>query len=141
MIVFNSINDQNALSFIFNFPASKARLRNKSTYLIGELLYNECKGGMYSYLQEQGLIQKVTTDDFTSFRTIMHQYYIEFRLTDKGLREYRTVTQVLFGYIKFILSYLSNPSNHPNFYLFEEIKQMSQLSHKYFKVPDPLDNV
>lgn len=36
-------------------------------------------------LRQMGLIEKVYTDDFTSFQTVIHQYYIEFRLTNEGL--------------------------------------------------------
>jgi secreted Zn-dependent insulinase-like peptidase len=36
---------------------------------------------------------------------------------------------------------ISNEKELHNFHLFEEAKKMSLLSFKYFKVPDPMDNV
>ena len=82
MIVFNSIKDQNAISLIFTFPPNNQRLWDKSTFLIGNLLEHEGHGGLYHCLKEQGLVEKIGTDDMTSYRTVIQQYYIEFRLTD-----------------------------------------------------------
>jgi len=63
MLVFNSIKDQNAISLIYTFPPNNERLWNKSTFLIGDLLQHEGSGGLYSCLKEQGLIDKIYTDD------------------------------------------------------------------------------
>jgi len=38
IVVFNSMKDYNAVSFVFNFTASTERMRLKTTFLIGDLL-------------------------------------------------------------------------------------------------------
>ena len=101
VVVFNSMKDYNALSFVFNFPASTERMRLKTTYLIGDLLQHEGKGSLYAMLKEQGLIERIYTDDSTSFRTLMHYFLIEFRLTDKGMKNWLYVTKLTFDFLAF----------------------------------------
>lgn len=47
LVVFDSIKDQNVLSFVFNFEVNEERLKSQATYLIGDLLTHEGKGGFY----------------------------------------------------------------------------------------------
>lgn len=122
MIVFDAIKDQNVMSFIFNFPPSPARLWAKTTYLISDLLLHEAKGGLYAFLKEACLVDKVFTDDYTSFRGVTHQYLLELRLTNKGLQNFKKVAAIVFNFISFIAVQLENVETID---LFEEIRRMS----------------
>jgi insulysin len=99
VIVFDSVRDQNALSFVFHFESSEQRLWSKSTFLVGDLLQHEGDGSLYQLLKKQGLIEKIYTDDMLSFRTVIHQFYIEFRLTDLGVQRWTQVAATLFQYL------------------------------------------
>lgn len=76
------------MSFVFNFPPNPARLWAKTTYLISDLILHEAKGGLYALLKEASLIEKLYADDYTSYRSVLHQYYLELRLTNNGLQNY-----------------------------------------------------
>ena len=67
----------------------------------------------------------------------MQELTLDFRLTDKGLKHVQRVTQVVFAYIRFLEKTVTEGTK---VWLFEEIKQMSQVSYEYFKVPDPWDS-
>jgi len=102
MVVFDAVKDQNVMSFVFNFPFSTSRLWSRTTYLISDLLLHESKGGLYSFLKESSLVEKISAEDYTSYRSVLHQYYIELRLTNKGLANYLKVAAIVFSFIDFI---------------------------------------
>jgi len=52
-------------------------------------------------LKEQGLIERIYTDDHTSFRTLLHYFLVEFRLTDKGIQNWQYVSKLTFDYLVF----------------------------------------
>ena len=49
------------------------------------------QGGLYQYLKKEGLIQAISSGD-KSYATTYHNYYIEVRLTDLGLKNYVKVS-------------------------------------------------
>lgn len=67
-------------------------------------------------------MEKLFTDDYTSFRGVTHQLYIELRLTDKGLAQHREVSAIVFAFIDFIKEHLQNVDTID---LFEEVKRIS----------------
>lgn len=118
--VFDAIKDQNALSLVFNFPRRAAQTVSKSTFLIGELMTHEVKGGLYHLLRSRGLIEKIYTDDFTSFQTISHQFMIDIRLTNEGLKRWAEVTALVFCFLKSVLAKFE-ASGLEGFKLFDEV--------------------
>jgi secreted Zn-dependent insulinase-like peptidase len=82
MIVFGAIKDQNVISFVYTFPPSNDRIWNHSMQLVLDLFQHEGKGSLYSLLKEQGLIESIHPQDSLSFRSVIHTFYLELRLTD-----------------------------------------------------------
>lgn len=94
------MKDNRTLTLQFPLPSTTAHFKEKPMALVNELLGNEGKGSLYSYLKGQGLIESLGSynygpDDFENF-------YVNIDLTKKGLAEYNKVTEAVFAYIKLI---------------------------------------
>lgn len=114
------------------------RLWAKTTYLINDLIVHEGKGGLYTFLKRQGLIDKIFGDDSNSQRGVLHQYVIDIRMTDKGMAQFQYVSACLFQFLSFALAQLKTMDS---FSLFDEVQTMSLLSFDFYKIPDALENV
>ena len=71
----------------------------------------------------------------------MNGFEISFTLTEEGILQYETVIGALFKYLDLIKDKLSTTENFDDFELFKESRIMSLIGFKYFKIPEPLDNV
>ena len=117
VIAFNSQRDQNVISFVYLFPPSYRRIWNKSVSLIIDLLSHEGQGSLYSYLKEQGLIESIHPQEVATNRSVAHGFFLEFRLTDSGLKQWPMVSSVIFQYTRFACSQLKGKKE---FLLFDE---------------------
>lgn len=68
-------------------------------------------------------------------------FEISFILTDSGVANYEIVLATLYRYIEMLKDRLREVTAFENFDFFKELKVMSEIGFKYFKVPESIDNV
>lgn len=68
-------------------------------------------------------------------------FEISFILTDSGVTQYETVLAALFRYIDMLRERLHGVKAFSDFDFFKELKVMCDIGFKYYKVPEPMDNV
>jgi secreted Zn-dependent insulinase-like peptidase len=71
----------------------------------------------------------------------MSAFEISFVLTEVGVKQYETVISALFKYLEMLLNEINNFKMFSDFEFFRELKLMSEIGFKYYKIPDPMDNV
>ena len=78
----------------------------------------------------------------TQFRTLFSGLEVMFTLTEHGLHHYNRIIAALFTYINIVReAILSFDERLEAFAFYSELKTMSSLGFKYYKVPDAIDNV
>jgi secreted Zn-dependent insulinase-like peptidase len=68
-------------------------------------------------------------------------FEISFILTDSGVTNYETVLAALYRYIEMLKERISEVNVFEDFDFFKELKVMSEIGFKYFKVTESIDNV
>lgn len=71
----------------------------------------------------------------------MSAFEISFVLTEVGIKQYEIVISALFKYLEMLLNEINTFKTFSDFGFFRELKLMSEIGFKYYKIPDPMDNV
>jgi secreted Zn-dependent insulinase-like peptidase len=82
----------------------------------------------------------VEVSEDTQFKTLVNCFELSFTLTEAGLDQYHTVIAAVFKYIELVTSQLTSLHRYNEFPFFWELKRMSELGFKYFKITDSMDN-
>ena len=85
---------------------------------------------------------KVEVSEGTQYRTLFNALEICFTLTEHGLHHYKAIIGALFSYIRMMRDAIASyREDLGDFAFYSELKAMSAIGFKYFKVPDALDYV
>ena len=136
------MKDQTELYVLFTLEAEMLSKRSQTLYLFAQILGHEGRGSLYQELKQRGLILKVEVSEETSYRTLFNALEVCFTLTEHGLHHYQAIIGALFSYVGMMRTAIAGyREDLADFAFYSELKAMSSIGFKYFKVPDALDNV
>ncbi|WP_250657718.1 insulinase family protein [Alkalimarinus coralli] len=128
------IMDKRTLSLTFPIPSTKKDYRSKPAYVLSNLIGHEGKGSLFASLKQQGLVESLSAGtgvDTGSEAT----FNITYRLTTKGLNEWKKIVAETFSYIELI-----NQQGIDKRY-FDEQKKMLSLAFEFKEKSEPMHYV
>lgn len=117
-----NIDNQN-LKLYFYLPSLFSYMDTKPHWIINSLINSNAQGSLIFSLREKGLISELwsAVDLFQNFSVLT----VDIMLTGDGLKNYKTVMQIFFSYIKFL------SSNKIPKYIFEEQIYISKNQYAF----------
>lgn len=124
------VKDNKAVRFVWTVESCSKYYETKPDGYLGHLLGHEGKGSVLSVLKSAGLAEELYSfynEDFSfcSFFTV------EVKLTEKGLRCYEDVVEIVFAYLQLI------KQEQPQEYVFNELKQVAWAEFLFRNKKDP----
>lgn len=117
------VKDLKRLEFSFASPSEHLYWKSKPSAMISHILGYEGEGSLLSFLKKEGLATKLGAGFETS--SFSGSFHFDIELTDKGVQEWKTVTQHFFAYIN-----MMKKEGYKR-YLYEEQKTMREINYVY----------
>ncbi|CAK9096568.1 Insulin-degrading enzyme (Insulin protease) (Insulinase) (Insulysin) [Durusdinium trenchii] len=133
------IRDGHSLWMSWQLPPQLRYYHSKPESYLSSLIGDEGPGSILSYLKNEGWASELTAgaggDNFSHSSNSMI-FNVQIDLTDKGLSHWTEVVKTVFQYLEMLRRFQSLPA-----YLYEEIKQIAQMSFQFMQEKDPSDLV
>ena len=134
LVVIDPVSEQRDLKLSWVVPPQKELWREKPALVLGELLGDEGKGSLLSYLKAQGWASKLNSSAGFGTRDFgLFELYLE--LTPKGLENWPKLVEAVFAYLDKIRSAKDLEKYQ------EEMDRLGQLEFKFLDQEEPIDYV
>lgn len=124
------VKDTRTLKLLWSLPEHPDLYLTKPERYLSHLFGHEGKNSILSYLKHYNLADELTAgndDDFTTYS----YFYIEIKLTEKGLACYESVLEIVYAYV----NYLS--THPPEEWIFNELKTVAFSEFTFKNKQDP----
>ncbi|MCH8158027.1 MAG: insulinase family protein, partial [Nitrospinae bacterium] len=128
LLKIKTIKDVRSLGVSFPTIMLKNHLESKPAALIGSVIGHEGKGSLLSKLKEEGLALGLSAGGGYSHPNI-NEFSVSVSLTQKGLKEYERILELIFAYIRMLKDEGSQR------YTYDEEATMAEIDFKW-KDPD-----
>jgi secreted Zn-dependent insulinase-like peptidase len=147
------VKDRHQIGITWQIPPQKSAWRTKSYDYLAHLLGHESKGSILSTLKGRGgeegcndskcwvtsCSAGVDGEGYSS-ASCFALFSVTFTLTEEGVRHWKEVVSTLFTYIGMLRHHLMSNDGMPD-YIYNEMKTILELSHKYQEEESPDDFV
>ena len=128
LLKIKTIKDVRSLEIDFPTIRLKNHQASKPASIVGSVLGYEGKGSLLSKLKEEGLVLSLSAGGGSSHPDI-NSFGINISLTEKGLKEYERILELVFSYIRMVQEHGFEE------YTFKETQAMAQINFDW-KNPD-----
>ncbi|MBC8288292.1 MAG: insulinase family protein [Nitrospinae bacterium] len=128
LLKLKTIKDIRSLEIDFPTIRLKNHQASKPASIVGSVLGYEGKGSLLSKLKEEGLVLSLSAGGGSSHPDI-NSFGINISLTEKGLKEYERILELIFSYINMVREHGFEE------YTFKETQAMAQINFDW-KNPD-----
>lgn len=124
------VKDNKNLRFLWVLPSFIEKYEEKPEGYIGHLLGHEGKNSLLSILKKFNLAEELTCYHEELFTFCSHMS-VDVKLTEKGLTNYTTVADIVWGYLDFL------KTQEPKDYLYYELRQVAEAEFLFKSKKDP----
>jgi secreted Zn-dependent insulinase-like peptidase len=125
---------QRLLEVTFPIADYRAAYRAKPVAYVGSLVGHEGEGSLFSQLKAEGLAESLGAGSGLSWRGGSF-FTINITLTEKGVKEYQRVLQLLFAYMDMLRG------QGPQQWLYQEQSQLGELHFRFKEDVEPISYV
>ena len=124
------VKNTKALRLVWALPSLVNSYGCKPDGYLSHLLGHEGKNSLLSYLKHENLAERLTSyhDDIYTTASLI---FIEIKLTQKGLKEYEYILEIVYAYINYLQS---EPAQQ---WVFEELKAVAYSEFLFRSKQDP----
>jgi insulysin len=128
------VMEQRLLNLDFTYPDEEELHASHPSRYLSHLIGHEGTGSILAYLKQLGLAESMSAEA-SSQCTGTVLYCIDFRLTEKGMQNYREVLKVLFQYIAMLRE------NPPSERILDEMRRLAEVAFKFRQKSPPFRTV
>ncbi|KAJ2493046.1 metalloprotease [Coemansia sp. RSA 2050] len=127
VVYYETVNETHTMSMTFPIPDVKAMYRSNPFNYISHLINHEGQGSIMSYLKQKGWATSFSACTNVSQNKGFGEYSVSIGATPEGLEHYEDILQVVFAYVRMLVS------SGPQEWVHDELSSQLKINFDYKK--------